>query len=313
VINQMKKSALALMLMAATASAYSATYQLRVSQDGIVSQSGNAAPEGAAVIDGVPALGEQLTVNTDTITDDDGLGLFSYQWYRNTAPIESATLSSYTVVAEDLDQPLKCVVSWTDQAGTDEQLATESLTPFDRASGDGYVVDTSTDVDVIAEEGRTIGVYGVVTDAGGAWLRHQEGARTSGMEKPARFTFHKHMNYKLTFEYSNEAYGSNYYTDIHFGPWSMYGRRSASDYIRFGSLAMHGDTIRGEHTYWEITYTPIDANTAEIQIKLDGEDYVAPRTINIDDYVADGSEWPTLRMRSNNDRHKVRNIRMEAW
>jgi len=309
----MKKSVLALALVAATASAHSATYQLRVSQDGIVSQSGNAAPEGIPVIEGVAALGEQLTINADTVTDADGLGPFAYQWYRNTAPIEGATLQSYTVTIDDIDQALKGIVSWTDLAGTAEQLETDEVTPFDRASGDGYVVDTSTDADVIAEEGRTIGVYGVVADAGGDWLVHQEGARTSGMEKPARFTFQKHMNYKLTFEYSNEPYGSNYYTDIHFGPWSRYGRRSASDYIKFGSLAMHGDTIRGEHTYWEITYTPIDANTAEIQIKLDGTDYVAPRTVNTDDYVTDGSEWPTLRMRSNNDRHKVRNIRMEAW
>ena len=58
------------------------------------------------------------------ISDDDGLGnaAFAYQWLADDAEIDSATASSYTLVAADAGKAIKVRVSFTDDAGNGEQL-----------------------------------------------------------------------------------------------------------------------------------------------------------------------------------------------
>lgn len=66
----------------------------------------NSDPSGQPVIEGTAAIGETLTVNTESITDDDGLGEFFYQWMRDGVAISGANSSTYLVSLDHSDAVL---------------------------------------------------------------------------------------------------------------------------------------------------------------------------------------------------------------
>ena len=84
----------------------------------------NTPATGAPTITGAAQVGETLTADTTGISDDDGLdnGAFAYQWLADDAEIDSATASSYTLVAADEGKAIKVRVTFTDDAGNDEEL-----------------------------------------------------------------------------------------------------------------------------------------------------------------------------------------------
>ena len=84
----------------------------------------NTSATGLPTITGAAQVGETLTADTTGISDDDGLdsATFSYQWLADDAEINGATASSYTLVAADAGKAIKVRVSFTDDAGNDEQL-----------------------------------------------------------------------------------------------------------------------------------------------------------------------------------------------
>ena len=84
----------------------------------------NTPATGAPTITGAAQVGETLTADTTGISDDDGLdnATFAYQWLADNAEIDSATASSYTLVAADAGKAIKVRVSFTDDAGNDEEL-----------------------------------------------------------------------------------------------------------------------------------------------------------------------------------------------
>ena len=84
----------------------------------------NTPATGAPTITGDAQVGEALTASATGISDDDGLGnaIFSYQWLAADAEINNATASSYTLVAADAGKAIKVRVSFTDDAGNEEQL-----------------------------------------------------------------------------------------------------------------------------------------------------------------------------------------------
>ena len=84
----------------------------------------NTPATGAPTITGTAQVGETLTADTAGISDDDGLdnATFAYQWFADAAEINGATASSYTLVADDAGKAIKVRVSFTDDAGNDEQL-----------------------------------------------------------------------------------------------------------------------------------------------------------------------------------------------
>ena len=84
----------------------------------------NARATGAPTITGTSQVGETLTADTTGISDDDGLdnATFAYQWLADDAEIDSATASSYTLVASDAGKAIKVRVSFNDDAGNDEEL-----------------------------------------------------------------------------------------------------------------------------------------------------------------------------------------------
>ena len=84
----------------------------------------NTPATGAPTIGGTPQVGKELTASTSGIADADGLddAGFAYQWIRNDTDIQGATGSTYTAVDADEGKRLKVRVSFTDDAGHEENL-----------------------------------------------------------------------------------------------------------------------------------------------------------------------------------------------
>jgi len=82
----------------------------------------NTPPQGVVTIEGQAFTGNILTVDPSDLSDEDGVGEFSYQWFRNNIPILGATDFSYAVQPEDIGSSLSASVSYTDLGGTDEAV-----------------------------------------------------------------------------------------------------------------------------------------------------------------------------------------------
>ena len=84
----------------------------------------NTPATGAPTITGTAQVGETLTADTTGISDDDGLdnAAFAYQWLADNAEINGATAATYTLADDDAGKAIKVRVSFTDDAGNDEQL-----------------------------------------------------------------------------------------------------------------------------------------------------------------------------------------------
>ena len=78
----------------------------------------------APTISGTARVGETLTADTTGISDGDGLdnATFAYQWLADDAEINGATAATYTLAGDDAGKAIKVKVSFTDDAGNDEQL-----------------------------------------------------------------------------------------------------------------------------------------------------------------------------------------------
>ncbi len=85
----------------------------------------NDIPSGVVTMDGIAQENSILTANTDTISDDDGLGTFSYQWLRNNIPILNATGSTYQLESTDVGNQISVTVNYNDSMGTAESLTSE--------------------------------------------------------------------------------------------------------------------------------------------------------------------------------------------
>ena len=84
----------------------------------------NSLATGAPTISGTAQVGETLTANTTGIADKDGLtdAVFGYQWLADDADIQGETVSTYTLVTDDVGKAIKVRVSFTDDATHEETL-----------------------------------------------------------------------------------------------------------------------------------------------------------------------------------------------
>ena len=86
---------------------------------------------GVPAISGTARMGETLTADTSGIADADGLtnAVFSHQWIRSyggdDTEIAGATGSTYTLTIADGASAIKVAVSFTDDEGNEETLASE--------------------------------------------------------------------------------------------------------------------------------------------------------------------------------------------
>jgi hypothetical protein len=90
----------------------------------------NDAPSGAPSITGTPAEDQVLTADTTGISDADGLGTFSYQWYRDGVAITGATGVNYTLVDADVGTNITVAAGYTDGNGTAESLTSAAVGPI---------------------------------------------------------------------------------------------------------------------------------------------------------------------------------------
>ena len=89
---------------------------------------GNTLATGAPSITGTVQVGETLTADTSDIADQDGLTNvgYTYQWMAAAADIRGATGRTYTLEKTDLGKSIKVRVSFTDDAGNEEELTSEA-------------------------------------------------------------------------------------------------------------------------------------------------------------------------------------------
>ena len=82
---------------------------------------------GLPAISGTAQVGETLTADTSVIADEDGLenAVFSYQWIADDADIDGATTPTYEPTDDDVGKSIRVRVSFTDDAGNEENLTSE--------------------------------------------------------------------------------------------------------------------------------------------------------------------------------------------
>lgn len=94
-----------------------------------VSGASNSLPEGSISILGDFNEGATLTTS-NTLSDSDGLGTFSYQWLRDGSIITGATSSTYITSASDVGSALSVTVSYIDEYGTEETVTSTETSPI---------------------------------------------------------------------------------------------------------------------------------------------------------------------------------------
>jgi len=98
-----------------------------ITSDGIqIASLLNNLPEGQLLIYGDSIIGNTLLAEPRAISDEDGLGAFSFQWYRNGDEIEGANSDQYTITNNDAGQLVTASVSYTDGEGYEELVYGES-------------------------------------------------------------------------------------------------------------------------------------------------------------------------------------------
>ena len=84
----------------------------------------NTPATGLPAITGTAQVGEALTADTSGIADEDGLTnvAFAYRWRADGADISGAASDTYTPADADIGKAISVRVSFTDDAGNDEEL-----------------------------------------------------------------------------------------------------------------------------------------------------------------------------------------------
>jgi len=112
----------------------------------------NTAPQGSVSISGTVEVGETLSAS-HSLSDEDGLGDISYQWYSNGTAISGATASTYLLSASDLGATFTVTVSFTDGKGNAESVSSQMTAVVTEATvpdGTPPVVTAPDDVTVDA-------------------------------------------------------------------------------------------------------------------------------------------------------------------
>ena len=99
--------------------------RVELTVNGPEQQAVNSPATGAPTISGTAQVGGTLTADTSGVADDDGLtnAAFSYQWQADGSEIQDATDAAHTLTIDDIAKAISVTVSFTDDAGHDETLA----------------------------------------------------------------------------------------------------------------------------------------------------------------------------------------------
>jgi len=123
----------------------------------------NNTPTGSVTISGTATQGQTLTA-TNTIADIDGLGAISYQWQVDGVNISGATNDTLILAEAQVGKAITVVVSYTDQRGTAESVASAATTAVANVNDapTGSVTITGT-----AAKGQILTVANTIADADG--------------------------------------------------------------------------------------------------------------------------------------------------
>lgn len=97
---------------------YSFSSNLSVELTGVT----NYSPTGSATIQGDLNSLSLLQANISDINDRDGIGVFSFQWYRDGVGIKNATNNFYQSIQEDVGTIISYVANYTDDFGVIERV-----------------------------------------------------------------------------------------------------------------------------------------------------------------------------------------------
>ena len=84
---------------------------------------------GTVIVDGTLVQSQNLTANTSTLKDGDGLGTFSYQWLSNNNPILGEINVNHKVSVDDVGKSIAVKVSFTDGGGYSEIETSQAVIP----------------------------------------------------------------------------------------------------------------------------------------------------------------------------------------
>jgi hypothetical protein len=128
----------------------------------------NDAPTGEVLVTGQFVQGKTLQIDTSSVGDPDGLGTFSYQWYRSKGGVETlitgATQSSWVLQQADVDSAMFAKVSYTDGWGTKETLTSELSMPVENVNDPPT---GSVQINGTASVGRTLSILNTLVDIDG--------------------------------------------------------------------------------------------------------------------------------------------------
>ena len=110
--------------------------RVELTVNGPEQQAVNSPATGAPTISGTAQVGGTLTADTSGVADDDGLAnaAFSYQWQAGGADISGATGSTYTLADADEGAAISVTVSFTDDAGNAESVASAATAAVEAAA-----------------------------------------------------------------------------------------------------------------------------------------------------------------------------------
>lgn len=94
--------------------------------DSLISALPNYSPQGSLFLYGAGEVGSVLLAETRGISDSNGLGDFSYQWYRNGELIDHETSNTYLLSGLDDGQLITVSASYQDGGGNFEVISSES-------------------------------------------------------------------------------------------------------------------------------------------------------------------------------------------
>ena len=141
----------------------------------------NSPATGAPTISGTAQVGKTLMADTTGIADADGITnvSYTYQWMADDADISSATGISYTLVQADESNAITVQVSFTDDAGHEEELTSEATAavlarPNSPATGAPAIIGTAQVGETFAADTSGINDADGLTDVGFSyqWIRN---------------------------------------------------------------------------------------------------------------------------------------------
>ena len=205
----------------------------------------NQSAAGAPTIGGTVRVGEELTADTSSITDANGLTKVSYeyQWIASDGSsdveITNATASTYTVAAEDAGRTIRVRVTFTDDVGYQETLTSEATEAVEPA---------------VQPQGANTPATGAPTISGTAQVGHTLRAETSGIDDADGL-----VNASFTYQWERQVLATGAETDIPGATGATYevtsdDRDSAVRVsVSFSDAAENSETLS---SYWLPVLTP---------------------------------------------------------